>query len=402
MESFKQPPHRRAFDRIRKANDYARKRIETKKELLLRSFKEDNNFYEALTRLKEMEALSSGVLTGVDGPTHFTTLPNANQLKIAEKDPSGGFKRGYEQETKVIGCVPLHLMSSLLNDLKTDEKFGAITTLGQEIGRSPKEVENVKERGVYFMLHWQRTGIENGKPTYNEKMLLDWKVMNENHYHIFSFMAVAQIEKFGKSILKTLGLKGVSRTTHTFAPGVVYTEDSYSQAAHLDFDETSLEPTKKSWIIHLPLQKEGMLLSIWDLPIVKDERHDQAKHDYIFVPFGSYIALRSDVLHSGVYGSSGNSRFHMILKSKNDVQVSDSRESLFYHPHDRDKDRPLWQPAFNDLKKRFTVYTNKYIEELQKHTGLGNDLAPLLKCKEWNKKGKTQPSRVEGVAEPVA
>jgi hypothetical protein len=78
----------------------------------------------------------------------------------------------------------------------------------------------------------------------------------------------------------------------------------------------------------------------------------------------------------------------MILKSKNEVQVSDSKESLFYHAHKSDKDRPPWEPAFNGLKKRFTLYTNKYIEELQKHTGLGNDLAPLLKCIKWNEKKK--------------
>jgi hypothetical protein len=379
------------MDRLRKANDYARKRIETKKELLLRSFKEDNNFYEALTRLKEMEALSSGVLSGADGPTHFTTLPNFNQLKIAEKKDTN-FKRGYEQETKVIGCVPLHLMSSLLNDLKTHDKFLAITTLAQQIGRAPGEVENVNERGVYFMLHWQNKAKKGSKPNWNEEMLVDWKVMNNDHHHIFSFMACAQIEEFGKSILKTLGLRRVTKSTHSLAPGVVYTESSFSQAAHLDFDETSLDPIEKSWIIHLPLQREGMLLSVWDIPILKDIRDDHAQHDYIFVPFGSYIALRSDVLHSGVYGSTGNSRFHMILKSMNNVQISvpeaKKRESLFYHPHDSDKDRPPWKPVFAALKKRFAVYSNQYIEELQRHTGPGVDLTSLLQCVKWKRESK--------------
>jgi hypothetical protein len=36
------------------------------------------------------------------------------------------------------------------------------------------------------------------------------------------------------------------------------------------------------------------------------------------------MALGSDALHSGMHGSPGDSRFHLILKSHNGVQVADA------------------------------------------------------------------------------
>ena len=35
----------------------------------------------------------------------------------------------------------------------------------------------------------------------------------------------------------------------------------------------------------------------------------------IFIPFGTYLLIRSDVVHSGLCGSSGNLRFHMVFKN---------------------------------------------------------------------------------------
>ena len=51
-----------------------------------------------------------------------------------------------------------------------------------------------------------------------------------------------------------------------FLAGVVYTENScYTQAVHIDFDEMEKPAVDKSWILHLPLQKEGLPLSVWNL-----------------------------------------------------------------------------------------------------------------------------------------
>jgi hypothetical protein len=117
-------------------------------------------------------------------------------------------------------------------------------------------------------------------------------------------------------LLRALVTK-VCKANDTLAPGVVYTEDPYSQVAHLDFDdETLLEPSKKSWIIHMPLQKEGMLLSVWDLPIVNDKRDDNAQHDYIFLPFVITVVTENDVYMGRGSGTSkhpGNICYRSLL-----------------------------------------------------------------------------------------
>jgi hypothetical protein len=233
------------------------------------------------------------------------------------------------------------------------------------------------------MVHWQKSNDES-TDEWNEQMVVDWKVTNKVHKTI-SVMAVDQIETFGTSILKALGLKHVNRTTHLFGPGVVYTETPFLQRAHTDFDEVSQEPVKKSWILHMPLQREGMLLSIWESPIASTTGDNSSMdHKHAYVPFGSYIALWSDVLHFGVHGSSGNVRFHMILKSKNGMQVVAAdkarRDSLFCYADKSDEQRPAWLPAFNASHKQFKVYADNYITEPQRHTGPGVDLNALLKC----------------------
>ena len=390
-KQLKQGPGRREYDRKRKKEEYARKSVQHKKGLMLKSFREDDNFYEGTSRMKEMKELTSVFEMG---PEKFKTFPNHMQvLKGVQNDPN--FKRAYEITSTVMGCVPLSLMASLLNDLKPQENFQKIVGLAQEIGKPNFEKESSQERGVYFMVHWEENvgWKEGGDKTtrWMEELIKDWTVMN-GHHQIFSPVAVAQINNFGTAILKGLGFKQVTKKTHSIAPGVVYTENSYNQAAHIDFDETEKPAVEKSWILHLPLQKEGLLLSVWDLPIKDDARNTGAQHEYVFVPFGSYICLRSDVLHSGVYGSTGNSRFHMILKSRNMVQiVGGEGETLHYFPEEEDKKRPPWKGIFKQSQRDCAMYTKKYIEELQDHTGGCNALKGLLDCIVW--RGEKKASR---------
>jgi hypothetical protein len=375
---------RMLHDRERKAKEYARKRIESKEGMLINSFQDVDNFFEAETRLNEMEALASGILGGCDGQALFTTFPNEKQRKEA------GYEPGYDKETKLVGCVPVYLMASLLNEIKGEEKFKKIVEKGQEIGREPGKEQSVKERAYYFMLHWRKG--KTGK--WKEKMVDDWKRVDKMEHQIFSPMATAQIEKFGQSILKGLGLGRITVSTHTYAPGIVYTEGSFTQAAHIDFDETGQLNKKKSWILHMPLQREGLLLSVWDLPINKGKRNDEDKHKYMYVPFGAYIALRSDVLHSGCYGASGNVRFHMVLKSKNGVGkkvVNDSdkedrdkegKENLHYYQETRDKERQDWKDFFAKGRTKFDAYGRKYIDVLKRHTGGASD--SYLECMKFS------------------
>lgn len=83
------------------------------------------------------------------------------------------------------------------------------------------------------------------------------------------------------------------------------TMEAYAQIPHLDVVEDNVHWRNKTWFLHIPLQKEGMVLSIFD------DIHRE--HKYILIPFGTCLLLRSDVIHSGVYGGTGNLRLHLVL-----------------------------------------------------------------------------------------
>lgn len=84
----------------------------------------------------------------------------------------------------------------------------------------------------------------------------------------------------------------------------ILTIRQYPQMPHLDLNET-LPWQNKTWFLHMPLQSEGMTLIVYD--------EDYEEHKTIFVPFGTCILLRSDVIHAGVFGGGGNLRLHLIL-----------------------------------------------------------------------------------------
>ncbi len=85
------------------------------------------------------------------------------------------------------------------------------------------------------------------------------------------------------------------------------------------------------------------------------------------MPLGTHIALRSDVLHSGVYGNSGNIRFHMTLKSKNRAKVD--RDKLHCYNENNDKERPEWKEVFNESRTKFQRCETQHIEVLERHMG---------------------------------
>jgi hypothetical protein len=354
---------RRIADKLRKKIAYDLRKTAEDKRMMLQSFMEHGNLYDSTTRLTEMSSFPS------PGARSFTTFPNYRKHPAVEK--------GYKTTTSVMGCVPLFLMASLLNEIKPRKKFDRIIELAQEIGRRPGEDQTIFERGYYFMLHWQKSKVRGTK--WDEEMLVDWKLMNDVH-NIFSPLAVAQIHTFGFSILKSLGFHP-TKDTHSLGPGIVYTDAAYAQAAHTDFDECECEASKKSWILHMPLQKEGMLLSVWD--------YDHL-HNYVFIPFGSYLAIRSDVMHSGVYGEAGNCRFHLILKCRNSKSStgSNKKESLHFLHDDIDSTRSPWPPVFKSERRNYQDYSNAYTQQLHLHTGgaVTNSSHDLLRSIKLNSK----------------
>ncbi len=63
-------------------------------------------------------------------------------------------------------------------------------------------------------------------------------------------------------------------------------------------------------IAHIPLEEEGGFINIWI------NRGDTGVPISVFIPFGAAILVSAHVVHGGCYGSRGSSRFHMILKPK--------------------------------------------------------------------------------------
>jgi hypothetical protein len=390
---------RKESDRNRKVTGRVKARMDKHKSFFLQSFNDTDNLFDTKNRQLEMASLPTGLLGGNEFDEaeatnlyFFTTFP----AKVEH----------FLEQTSVTGCVPLSLMQMLLNELKPDVRFGRIIELGQAIGRPQGQTAKRNEAGVYFMVHWKRpppnmkSRSKKKSITWIETLEGDWKEQNDVH-SIFSTIAVQLIEEFGRCILLSLGFKDTK--SHSLFPGVVYTENSFSQAAHLDFDESILPASQKSWILHMPLQREGMLLSVWDLPVVKGARDEAAKHHYLHIPFGSYVALRSDVLHSGVYGSSGNSRFHMILQfvggEKQSItdevtdeleSITDELDSLHYYDLPEDEQRAPWRPVFVHEIDRFKFFTDTYIQQLRDKTSKGGGVNPgshdyygLLNNKQW-------------------
>jgi hypothetical protein len=96
------------------------------------------------------------------------------------------------------------------------------------------------------------------------------------------------------------------------------------QPPHWDFTGWRHVPAKSlPWVLHVPLCQEGMMLHVW--PTERDqsthmeeciEKFKIGPPRYIHVAFGDALLLRADVAHGGCFGSRGNLRFHMVLRSE--------------------------------------------------------------------------------------
>ena len=132
-------------------------------------------------------------------------------------------------------------------------------------------------------------------------------------------------------------------------PMAVATKESAFQTAHLDMDE---KMRLWSYMIHIPMQKEGSVISVFN-PETKS-------HRYVYVPFGTYLALRGDVWHSGFYGNPGNVRFHIVimrgdlpatakLHTLEENQLADKLHDARAGPNEKYMEEHGGQPMYQDF-----------------------------------------------------
>ena len=115
-----------------------------------------------------------------------------------------------------------------------------------------------------------------------------------------------------------------------FMPGfMVHFGSGHHQRLHLDFKNAK----GNEWVMHGALCGEGMWLHV----VVHITEGDKVLliPRKIHILFGHYLLLRSDVVHSGICGTSGNIRFHMVFKSQ-----SVSGDSLLFMDKCEDVDYP--------------------------------------------------------------
>jgi hypothetical protein len=208
----------------------------------------------------------------------------------------------------------------------------------------------------YYMFHWgnRKNAEENNVP--------DWKDEDK----IFSTLVKDMIDEFGFKITSRFLSKSKSPIDtkesflewHSVLPGMVKTESAYNQAAHTDFNGWGL-------IIHMPLSREGMMLRTWDTETVSGSR--VASGEYHCIPFGCYFVIPSYVKHSGVYGTKGNCRFHMIIRRKADTWEKD--EIKPGQTKDEPENRPNWKNVFNERRNGGSKFSDSYVEYMKQNLG---------------------------------
>ena len=137
---------------------------------------------------------------------------------------------------------------------------------------------------------------------------------------------------------------------------MVKTESAYNQAAHTDFNGWGL-------IIHMPLSREGMMLRTWDTETVSGSR--AASGECHHIPFCCHFVMPSCVKHSGVCGTKGNCRFHMLIRRKADTWEKD--EITPGQNKDEPENRPNWKNVFNERRNEGSKCSDSCVEHMKQN-----------------------------------
>jgi hypothetical protein len=214
--------------------------------------------------------------------------------------------------------LPLAPLAGLLQGLKNE------TSLAQF--KKETKVLNSFPSTSYMFLHWDG-GVESSKGDYK----------SHNFVKSRPGLAVA-IESMGNYFARRILLN--PKLGGKLQPGLLcnnptITKEHGYQPPHWDFIGWSkIKAEDMPWVVHIPLCSEGMMLHVW--PTERDEgthnktteRVKMGKPLLVHVGFGDALVLRADVCHGGCFGSTGNMRFHMVLRKENCALASDKLQFL--------------------------------------------------------------------------
>jgi len=201
-------------------------------------------------------------------------------------------------DREFMGVIPYELMYSLLREFK-GPKGQKLSGMSVKI-TNDKAFPNQPGEAYYYMLHWNEKKTNYQKGHWLESCVVS---LQED--------SIERIDHFAMAMIEAIGCKE-KKTNYMWYPGFVYTVRAYQQIAHVDIpyeyemmENNEIDPKELSWIVHAPLQQTGGMISIWN--------RNKNEHRYQYIPFGCFVAIRSDVIHSGVYGLPGNARFHLVI-----------------------------------------------------------------------------------------
>jgi hypothetical protein len=212
------------------------------------------------------------------------------------------------------------LMVNLLHDLRGRTPAGIDQMRFNKI--QPTVGKKDTNKASYGFFHWDKMeSSSNG-------VMTDYRRREK----FLSKRTVREIDALGFGICRVLfpgrfdWMDDLEIQDHILLlPGIVRTNKPHDQSLHLDD-----KPGQILFLLHFPLCKEGMMLRVWDKSTNTKEgsKNTRPHSSYLRIPFGSYAITRGDVYHAGIYGKSGNFRFHMVVKTAENCLVSDKLHKM--------------------------------------------------------------------------
>lgn len=200
---------------------------------------------------------------------------------------------------ELVGIVPIPLLESIISDIfLMPSSLSKINNGARSITNTP-----IQQAGLYYMFHWA------GATDYRAS-----KIISERTKRL--------INVFKNDFVTNCPFIQDTSTRPSSdwyaSPGIVITRHDTDQTAHRDAvvgAQGDINSCVDYWILHIPLQPSGATLSVWDyIPGKKNEEKTKGSNQmFVYIPFGSYLALRLDVYHSGFYGEKGSARLHIII-----------------------------------------------------------------------------------------